>query len=162
MLVSARYRPNIIKEYEYWWLLTSEYQVPHLGRCYAWWKDRHDGEGEGLPLCSLPQQALSECFQTVFLDVMKACGALGHQTNKYGTEFLLNTAYLANERLYHNAHMHVHFIPRFKHAFRTPQLGIRSEDSLWGKHYDRVLAHHEMLQEYKRKALNEIVAEAIA
>jgi len=66
------------------------------------------------------------------------------------------------ERLYHNAHMHVHFIPRFKHAFRTPQLGIRSEDSLWGKHYDRVLAHHEMLQEYKRKALNEIVAEAIA
>lgn len=113
MLSKAKFNKYIIKEYPNWTLFLAEHQWPHVGRCYAWWKDRPPVNGENLPLSLLTEPALAEVFQTIFADVCRACHALGHETEPYGPNFLLNTCYLANNDT-HNHHMHVHFLPRFR------------------------------------------------
>ena len=136
MRVSPEFKGNIIKEYDFWTLLLHTHQVPHVGRCYIWWRDKALGEGEGLPLWNIPENALIEGLQDIPLDIIMACKALGHNTDAYGTEFLLNTTYLANEMVHHKAHLHVHFIPRYKQPLLVTDLGVTCvEDRLWGKHY---------------------------
>ena len=137
MRVSDEFKGNIIKEYDFWTLLLHTHQLPHLGRCYIWWRDRgkHD-IGEGLALWEIHPKPLLEGLQKIPRDILKACKALGHNTEAYGTEFLLNTTYLANEMFHHKAQLHVHFIPRYKQPLRVEGLGITCvEDRHWGKHY---------------------------
>lgn len=136
MRVSPEFRQNIIKEYKHWTLLLHTHQVPYIGRCYIWWRDRgkHD-MGEGLAPWEIHPEPLLEGLQEIPKDILRACKALGHNTDSYGTEFLLNTAYLANLVADHKAHLHVHFIPRYKEPLHVESLTRTFEDDLWGKHY---------------------------
>lgn len=164
MQLSTKSYPNVLKEYGYWTLVLHERQLPHVGRCFAWWKDREPHEGEGLAPPSLPTAALVELHNTIYLDVEKACGALGHQItrpNTVGPEtFRLNLACLANG-LDHGNHMHWHFIPRFKNPLVLPKLGIVAEDHLWGSHYESSLAKHRALNDDAMFEVKRIIIEAI-
>lgn len=148
MEISGRYLAYILKEYECWTLVLSEKQVPYLGRCYAWWKDTTPGEGENMPFGNLPDDALIE-LRKISNDLSGALWALGYQTMLYGKEFLLNTAYLANEPA-HNHHMHVHFIPRTRVPVK--RFGLTAHDPNWGSNYSnppggqQELPHHKLLQ----------------
>lgn len=140
MKADDRYAHLRIKEYTYWDLYLNEKQLPYLGRSYAWWKDRFPSEGEGRPLSQLPIPALEEVFVTIFNDVCRGLHALGYPTTEYGTAFLLNTCYLANE-LVHNHHMHVHFIPRSTAIVsvhdRVADTHIFSSNTDWGRNYSQ-------------------------
>jgi hypothetical protein len=133
MQVSEEYTPYTVREYEFWTLFLHPKQLPYLGRCYAWWKDREAHEGERMPFVRVPVPALEE-LQRISLHVTQACEALGYQTVPYGENFLLNIAYLANEAG-HNHHMHVHFVPRTKIEFGVLGINRRINDREWGKNY---------------------------
>jgi hypothetical protein len=146
---TGKYRHLIIKEYEHWALFLSEKQMPYVGRCYAWWRDTNESEGEGMSLTDLSPKDLIEVLHMVYGEVVVACKALGYPTHLYGTEFLLNTTYLANEEA-HNHHMHWHFIPRAKTPVEVRVLPHRRfEDLLWGANYANIkqvsLRRHELL-----------------
>lgn len=140
MKADHRYAHLLIKEYEFWTLYLNEKQLPYIGRCYAWWKDTSPDEGEGMKLSSLSPAAMQEVFGRIFDDVCTAMGALGYPTAAYGSEFLLNTCYLANE-LVHNHHMHVHFIPRSTAIVsvhdRVADTHIFSSNTDWGRNYSQ-------------------------
>jgi hypothetical protein len=134
MNIGEAFKPLIIRKYQYWTLVLHGDQLPYVGRTYAWWVDRQEGEGERMAPWELPLDALKELYGEIVLDVMKGLTALGHRTMPYGDEFLLNMPYLANE-LDHHHHMHVHMIPRFKEPLVIEKFGIQSVDERWGKNY---------------------------
>jgi diadenosine tetraphosphate (Ap4A) HIT family hydrolase len=157
--ISERYRPNIIKEYDYWILVLHEKQLPYVGRCYSWWKDREPGEGEGKPFSWIPDDAVLES-KKIYKEVMLACAALAYETIPFGTDFLLNKNYMANEEV-HRHHMHEHFIPRSRIEFRVPKVGVLVRDREWGKNYAKpALGEHELPEEHHR-TVKAIMAESI-
>ena len=163
MELRERYRPYIIKEYEYWTLVLHEKQLPYIGRCYAWWKDRAPGEGEGMPPSSLPPRGIIEATRKIFVDVQTACTKLGYDSlgpGAYGKKFLLNTCYLANEPA-HNHHMHIHYIPRSAHRVVVEALGLASEDIEWGRNYAKPMQGEHTLPRRVLLEIRDIVANAI-
>lgn len=130
MEVGPQYKPLTVRSYRFWDLLLSDKQR-YLGRTYIWWKDRSPGDGENMALDDLPDEALLE-VKKIWRDVVRCCRMLGYQTEPYGQNFRLNTAYLANERQHHNGHMHIHFYPRTSENF-TSTLGIPTMDENFEK-----------------------------
>ncbi len=160
MKIGKEFKPLILKEYEFWALSLSPKQLPYVGRTYAWWKDRHIGEGEKMAPWELPLSALLELHSLVMLDVVRGLDAIGYPTQPYGERFLLNTAYLANESG-HNHHMHYHFIPRVRDLLNLEKLRLTVTDERWGKNYLQpqnapTLTHKRLL------ALKAVMVEAIA
>jgi hypothetical protein len=137
MLGSDQYSHLLLKSYPHWDLYLSDKQWPHVGRCYAWWRDhpKRKGEGEGKPLSWLPLPAIIEYNVHIFNDVMHACQALGY-SREYGKGFLLNVAYLANEQV-HNHHLHVHYIPRSAVKFKVSDIELMVDDHAWGGDYSK-------------------------
>ena len=131
MKISTKYSAYIIKEYTWWTLVLNEKQLPYLGRCYAWWKDRTLGEGENMPFHHLPDDAVLE-LKKISSELSDALWSIGYQTTLPGEQFLLNMAYLANQPE-HNHHMHVHFIPRT--SIPVKHFGLTADDPNWGKNY---------------------------
>lgn len=162
MLTAPAYAPYLIKEYPHWLLFLNKKQAPYLGRCYAWWKDREPGEGEGMRPSALPPEALVELHHRIFDDVLDACRALGHDTDAYGKSFLLNMAYLANEGHLHAHHMHWHFVPRFTRPLHLPRIGVRVEDTGWGSHYARAVQDEHELGESRLRYIRAVMAKAIS
>lgn len=135
MLLGERYQPLIIRDYKYWTLVLHEKQIPYLGRCYAWWKDRVPHEGEGASIANLPSKAILECYKVIVSDVIADCRKLGYNV-LYDVNFRLNDAQFGNEEG-HNHHIHVHFIPRYKTSWPFEPLGLKVHDPLWGRNYAR-------------------------
>lgn len=166
MQTAAKYAPYIIKEYEFWTLLIHcDRPTPYIGRAVAWWKDREPSEGEGLTLLNIAGVPSNELFRKVFVDVVRGCKALGHNTAKLGVEFLINTSYLANEES-HNHQMHWHFVPRWKQPFHMDALGGKVVvDPCWGRNYHEVYATQKgadfSLPEHELQTIRSIMAKAI-
>lgn len=161
MLVDPRYQLNILKEYEYWTLLLHERQSPYVGRCYAWWKDRSPGEGEGLALYEIPIRATLECYQIIMQDLDRAYANLDwYATEHYGESFLLHAACLCNEIVHHNAHLHVHFIPRYSSTLVIPEVSMTFTDELWGKHYLPMKDQTE-LRPHEHRQVHQLLASAL-
>lgn len=156
VLVGEQFKPYTIKEYQSWSLVLSEKQF-YIGRCYAWWRDTPFQSGEGLRLSQIHLIAREELTETIAEDVIRACKALGYPTESYGSKFLLNQAYLANE-MFHNHQLHYHFIPRTAEPFEVPLLHINMDDTQWGHiHFgpERSLPQDQML------AIRQMMAQAI-
>lgn len=134
MLTAPEYQGYVLKDYPFWTLFLHKKQWPYVGRCYAWWKDRKPGEGEGMPPGLIPKPARGWLFDQIFWEVARACGALGYTTSPYGERFLLNMCCLMNEPV-HNHHMHWHFIPRSAHSIVLEAIDLRCEDTEWGRNY---------------------------
>ncbi len=135
--IGKEFEPYIIKKYPSgnWALVLNPKQVPYVGRCVAWWLDHCPGEGERMTPHDLPRAERDELFEEIWGDAVKACQALGYNTEPYGKDFLLNMAYLANEEG-HNHHMHWHFVPRTRVPLRVEALlGQIFEDIAWGQNY---------------------------
>jgi hypothetical protein len=163
--ISDEYAPYAIRAYTYWTLFLNKKQLPFVGRCYAWWNDNHDAEGEGMPFARLPIDAVEE-LQRISTDVTIACGALGYSTTPRPPQFLLNISYQANEGHIHRYHMHWHFIPRSKLEFKAkvPGHDLTVRDLAWGKNYSKTpLGQHELdddqLQAIKMSMANAIIHE---
>lgn len=154
------YLPYRIKEYPHWTLFLNKKQMPYLGRCYAWWKDRTEGEGESMRPSDLPPEALFELTHTVFEDVIDACRALGHDTDRYGPLFRLNMAYLANEPV-HNHHMHWHFVPRFKEQVFFEPAGRTFTDTEFFANYAKPPAGERVVPEDALRKIRFAMAKAI-
>ena len=136
--IGKAFEPYVIKEYIGWTLVLNLKQVPYVGRSYAWWRDNSPGEGERMSPMEIPRAERDELFDTIFPDVVLACGALGYKTQHYGKDFLLNMAYLANEEG-HRHHIHWHFIPRSIRPVRVEALlGRTFDDHAWGNNYSTV------------------------
>jgi hypothetical protein len=133
MLVSEQYKPQVIKEYTYWTLLIHEMQLPFLGRCVVWWKDRSLGDGEGMRYSDIQPEAHVE-LGMIEGDILDAWQALGHTTEPYGADFRVNMSLLANMQEHHH-HLHWHFVPRFKHPVDNKALGLYVEDGALYRNY---------------------------
>ena len=146
MKVGDAYAKNLIKQYHFWDLFVSPKQR-YLGRMYAWWRDRSEGEGENMAFDEIPDEALLE-LKRIWRDTVRCCRMLGYKTDPYGPSFKLNTSYLANERQHHNGHMHIHFYPRTAENFVSPALGVTTMDENFEKPPlsggDRYLEEEEM------------------
>ncbi len=161
MLSAKEYQPYIIKEYPHWTLFLHQKQSPYVGRCYAWWKDKKLGEGEGMQAGLLPKVARNWLFDGIFWDVVRACKALGYSTGQYGPGFLLNMACLANEGHLHNHHMHWHFIPRSPHPIILKEIDLRCEDVEWGKQYAKPRLGEHTLAEAQLQHIRRLMAEVV-
>jgi hypothetical protein len=161
MLSGTAYQPYLIKEYPYWSLFLHTKQSPYVGRCYAWWKDRKPGEGEGMQAGLLPKEARGWLFDCIFWEVVRACKTLGYSTDQYGPGFLLNMACLANEGHLHNHHMHWHFIPRSPHPIILKETNLRFEDAEWGKQYAKPIFGEYGLAEPHLQYIRRTMAEAV-
>ena len=150
MLLGDPYLPYVITEYKFWKLVLNEKQLPYLGRCYAWWKDREPGEGENMSFDELPNKALIELKQIAH-ELKSVYFALGYTVDPYGDYFRLNgPLFLANEAEHHRGHMHMHFVPRTGISFTT-RFGITVVDPNWGKNYanpqgEAKLPHHTLIR----------------
>ncbi len=160
MKLGEAYKPLIIKEYPHWTLVLNEKQWPYVGRCYAWWKGKGPGDGEGLQPGSIPKPALGWLFSTIYWEVMVACRALGYSTHQYGPKFLLNMCYLANLPG-HNHHMHWHFIPRSAHPIVLPEIDLRCEDREWGLNYAKPTLGEHTLEPAKLGHIRKIMADTM-
>ena len=147
MQSSPEYLPYVIKDYPFWTLFLHKKQNPYVGRCYAWFKDKKPGDGEGMQAGAMSKEARGWLFDLIYWEVSIACFALGYSTNRYGPEFLLNMCYLANMPE-HNHHMHWHFIPRSAHPIVLEQIDLRVQDFEWGRNYAKpALGEHELDEE---------------
>ncbi len=160
MLTSPQYAPYIIWDYFFWTLFLNTKQQPYVGRCYAWWKDRTPNEGEGMRLADLDTDAFEE-LQLIEDHVMTAYGALGHLTEPYAQNFLLNASYLANEGHLHNHHFHIHFVPRFRQPLMLSPIGLEVKDELWGRNYANPPGGEKELSEIKLQYIRLVMADAI-
>jgi len=159
----------LIKRYRYWELFLHHQQYPYVGRCYAWWKDRHQGEGERLPPWRLPSRAFDELNYTIAQHVALAHGKLGYRPSIYGDEYRLNICLHANEPV-HNYHLHYHFIPRTLRPIQIPVLGVRCIDPQNDKNYKTSFEETAELgrqrrffeKEENKLKIRDIMAEAFA
>ncbi len=162
VLTRPQYEAFKIKEYDYWTLYLHAGQFPHVGRCYAWYKDGYPGEGEGLDISDIPPQVLDELLYKVRPAVKAALFLLGYEQNKRGepAKFLLNTCYLSNEEAHHNQ-LHVHFIPRSRNPITIKQVNAQSTDPNWGKNYSQTFQTTAQLEEQEAIFTNSAVIRMI-
>lgn len=159
MKTAPQYEPLIIKDYGCWTLFLSQKQEPYVGRCYAWYRDRTPGEGEGMRFSEIPDKALLDLKQ-IARDIERAWEALGHDTSSRH-EFLDNVSKLGNEAV-HNHHMHIHFVPRFKKPVGVEALlGRPFEDLVWGQNPASIRQFSWPLDDYLLLAVRDTMAAAI-
>jgi hypothetical protein len=158
--IEEKYKHTIIKEYHFWTLCLSLEQLPHVGRCLVWWKDRAPGEGERMPPWEVPEFAIIEREKTIYRHVYQAWAALGYATEPYGDKSMINIPYFANG-LEHNHHMHVWLVPRTELTFVIPEINLTVHDPNWGNEFAQREVENSRVTDEQFEYIRKTMADAI-